>query len=166
MSSYAEICSNINYNDTAKFIKEQGQVRIPGGYKRIVFTNGCFDILHPGHLSVLQHCRNMAGAHGAVVVGINDDASCLRLKGSGRPIFDQTSRGTILINMRNVDHVVTFEEDTPINLIMAIRPDVIVKGGDYESSNVVGKDFSLISIANFDDKWSTSKIIQKIKGNI
>lgn len=163
MSSRADISSQNSYRESAKVIRDQGHIRRAGGYQRIVFTNGCFDIIHPGHLQVLQHCRDLAGPHGAVIVGINDDSSCVRLKGQGRPILDQTARGLILINMRNVDHVITFEEDTPLELIKAIKPDVIVKGGDYDPLNVVGKNIAMISIANFNDAWSTSKIIMKIK---
>jgi D-beta-D-heptose 7-phosphate kinase/D-beta-D-heptose 1-phosphate adenosyltransferase len=129
----------------------------------IVFTNGCFDILHPGHLDTLDHARSLAGLKGKVVVGINSDKSVKKLKGNSRPVFDEMTRGRMLMSLRQVDHVVVFDEDTPWLLIDALRPHVIVKGGDYDKESVVGKEVALVSIAELRSGWSTSKIIEKIR---
>lgn len=165
MSFQPDIRSNDTYTQAAQLIIEEGEKRIVGGYQRIVFTNGCFDILHPGHLQTIRHARELAGPFGAVVVGINDDQSCKRLKGDSRPFMDQNARGSLLISLRDVDHVITFEEDTPLKLIEALRPDVIVKGGDYDPLNVIGKHVSEVAIATFDGNWSTSDIVRRIKAS-
>jgi D-beta-D-heptose 7-phosphate kinase/D-beta-D-heptose 1-phosphate adenosyltransferase len=133
-----------------------------GGYERIVFTNGCFDLIHPGHISVLQKSREMAGPSGAVVVGLNDDASVSKLKGPSRPILNEYARTLILLSMRFVDHVVLFSDDTPKTLIELLHPHVIVKGGDYRSNTIVGSDLALVVISDFDPAWSTTKIIEGI----
>jgi D-beta-D-heptose 7-phosphate kinase / D-beta-D-heptose 1-phosphate adenosyltransferase len=104
---------------------------------RIGFTNGCFDILHPGHVKVLTAAR---GACDRLVVGLNSDASVKRLKGEGRPVQDQRARSEVLAALEAVDLVAIFEEDTPINLIMQIKPNVLVKGGDYTHALVVGHE--------------------------
>jgi D-beta-D-heptose 7-phosphate kinase/D-beta-D-heptose 1-phosphate adenosyltransferase len=102
---------------------------------RIVFTNGCFDIIHPGHLRVLEH----AAALGDVLfVGLNSDDSVKRLKGPGRPVQKLEARARVLCALRFVDFVVPFSEDTPLELIRALLPDVLVKGGDYRREDVVG----------------------------
>jgi len=103
----------------------------------VAFTNGVFDLLHPGHVDVLAAAR----AEGDVlVVGVNSDASVRRLKGSGRPVRNQTERTTLLAALECVDVVVVFDEDTPIEVVRALTPDVIVKGGDYAPAAVVGAD--------------------------
>jgi D-beta-D-heptose 7-phosphate kinase/D-beta-D-heptose 1-phosphate adenosyltransferase len=104
---------------------------------RIGFTNGCFDILHPGHVKVLTAAR---GACDRLVVGLNSDASVKRLKGEGRPLQDERARSEVLAALEAVDLVAIFEEDTPINLIMQIEPNVLVKGGDYTRAQVVGHE--------------------------
>ena len=104
---------------------------------RVVFTNGCFDILHRGHVELLAQCR-AAGDY--VVVGLNSDDSVRRLKGSDRPINDQLSRASILAALSFVDAVIVFEEDTPLELITLIHPDILVKGGDYKADEIVGAD--------------------------
>jgi len=105
--------------------------------QRIGFTNGCFDILHPGHVKVLTAAR---GACDRLIVGLNSDASVKRLKGEGRPVQDERARAEVLAALEAVDLVVVFEEDTPLNLITEIRPSVLVKGGDYTRTEVVGHD--------------------------
>jgi D-beta-D-heptose 7-phosphate kinase/D-beta-D-heptose 1-phosphate adenosyltransferase len=105
--------------------------------QRIGFTNGCFDILHPGHVKVLTAAR---GACDRLVVGLNSDASVKRLKGKGRPVQDERARAEVLAALEAVDLVVIFEEDTPINLITQIKPSVLVKGGDYTRDRVVGHE--------------------------
>jgi rfaE bifunctional protein nucleotidyltransferase chain/domain len=102
---------------------------------RIVFTNGCFDLLHRGHVHYLFEAREM-GDH--LVVGLNSDASVTRLKGEGRPVNDQRSRAEILASLVFVDRVILFPEDTPLNLIRSIKPDLLVKGGDYKKEEIVG----------------------------
>ncbi|MEK7728411.1 MAG: D-glycero-beta-D-manno-heptose 1-phosphate adenylyltransferase [candidate division KSB1 bacterium] len=105
--------------------------------KRVVFTNGCFDILHRGHVEYLEQAR----AHGdLLIVGLNSDDSVRRLKGEGRPIVSQEDRATILAALRCVDFVVYFEEDTPANLIAHLQPDVLVKGADYQINEIVGRE--------------------------
>ena len=134
-------------------------------YERVIFTNGCFDILHMGHLSVLAHCRELAGPKGAVVVGLNSDKSVKALKGSGRPIMNETERATMLAYLKTVDHVFIFEEETPLELIQALRPDVIVKGGDYVNQKVVGSELATVVCSNLLPDHSTTDIIQRIKEN-
>ena len=107
---------------------------------KVGFTNGCFDLLHPGHLSLLRQAR---AASDRLVVGLNSDASVRRLKGAGRPVSDEAARATVLAAVSDVDAVAIFEEDTPIKLIEAIRPDVLVKGADYTVEQIVGADFVL-----------------------
>lgn len=103
----------------------------------VVFTNGCFDLLHPGHVDILRKARDLGDR---LVVGLNSDASVHRLKGSRRPIVKQEDRGAILSALASVDLVVIFDEDTPIELIRAVRPDILVKGADYKPHEVVGKE--------------------------
>ncbi len=103
--------------------------------RRIVFTNGCFDVLHAGHVVLLEEAR----AHGDVlVVGLNSDASVRRLKGTSRPVQPLADRARVLAGLRAVDRIVAFEEDTPLQLVLALRPDVLLKGGDYEVETIVG----------------------------
>ena len=103
----------------------------------LVFTNGVFDLLHPGHIDVLVAARQLGDA---LVVGVNDDASVRRLKGPGRPIRAAAERAFVLAALEAVDAVVIFPEDTPLELIRALRPDVLVKGGDYTPDTIVGRD--------------------------
>jgi len=104
---------------------------------RVVFTNGCFDLLHPGHVS----CLSQAKAHGDIlVVGLNSDGSVRRLKGPGRPYMTQKDRALLLCSLASVDYVCVFEEDTPQRLIEMLGPDVLVKGRDYEGKEVVGAE--------------------------
>ena len=106
-----------------------------GEGKRIVFTNGCFDLLHPGHIRLLT----AAAAHGDVVlVAINDDASVRRLKGEKRPIYPAAERAEILLALRSVDYVTVFREDTPLETIQMVKPEVLVKGDEYRSVDIVG----------------------------
>lgn len=102
-----------------------------------VFTNGCFDLLHPGHVALLREAR--AQGH-YLLVAINSDASARKLKGEGRPVQDQAARAELLAAMADVDGVVVFDEETPARVIEALRPDVLVKGGDYAPDQVVGRD--------------------------
>lgn len=131
---------------------------------KIVFTNGCFDMLHPGHISLLE----TAAAFGDyLVVGLNDDKSIRNLKGPQRPIMDVESRLRILSALRVVDAVIPFSDPTPIALIQTLEPDVLVKGGDYTIDQIVGADFvksygGRVEIVPFVPGFSSSKIIDKI----
>lgn len=126
--------------------------------KQKIFTNGCFDILHIGHVELLNYCATL----GDVVVGLNSDLSVSRLKGKDRPINTVQDRKRILLNLRSVSEVIVFEEDTPLELIKYLRPDVIVKGGDYLSNEVVGSELAEIRIFKFIDGYSSTSIIKKI----
>lgn len=123
----------------------------------MVFTNGCFDILHRGHLELLQYCKTL----GKVVVGLNGDESVKRLKGEKRPISNEDDRKFLLESLLFVDEVIVFNENTPYDLIKQIKPDIIVKGGDYTIDNIVGSDICEVKIFNYVDGYSTTKIIER-----
>ncbi|NNC95955.1 MAG: D-glycero-beta-D-manno-heptose 1-phosphate adenylyltransferase [Chitinophagales bacterium] len=106
--------------------------------EKIIFTNGCFDILHVGHISLLAAAKDLGGK---LVIGLNSDSSVHTLKGEGRPINDLESRATMLASLKTVDAVISFSEETPIDLIEWIKPDFLVKGGDYLKENIVGAEF-------------------------
>jgi rfaE bifunctional protein nucleotidyltransferase chain/domain len=106
--------------------------------EKIIFTNGCFDILHEGHIHLLSECRGMGGM---VIIGLNSDASVKRLKGKERPINKQHSRAVLLSAIEFVDAVTIFNESTPEKLIHSIKPDILVKGGDWKKKDIVGADF-------------------------
>ncbi len=132
---------------------------------RIAFTNGCFDILHRGHVAYLEKARELADI---LVLGLNSDDSVRRLKGAPRPYIHQEDRSFILSRLEMVDVVTLFEEDTPLNLIKKVKPDVLVKGGDYTPAGVVGRDFvesrgGKVAIIPFVEGRSTTNIINKIK---
>ena len=123
-----------------------------------VFTNGCFDIIHPGHLKLLEYCKSI----GKVIVGLNSDESVRRLKGDKRPILNQDDRKYILESCKFVDEVIIFNESTPYDLITKIKPDIIVKGGDWKVEEVAGHDLAKVLIYKYIDGYSTTKIIQDI----
>ncbi len=104
--------------------------------KKVVFTNGCFDLLHPGHIELLRQARRLGDS---LVVAINSDDSVRRLKGPSRPILSQDERHKILIALEMVDHVCVFDQDTPLDAIVTLRPDVLVKGADWSLDNIVGR---------------------------
>jgi D-beta-D-heptose 7-phosphate kinase/D-beta-D-heptose 1-phosphate adenosyltransferase len=108
-----------------------------GAGRRVVFTNGCFDLLHAGHVALLAEAR---AAGDLLVVGVNTDATVRALKGPGRPIVPEGERAEVLAALRAVDRVVLFAEPTPLDLIVALRPDLLVKGGDYVPDTIVGRD--------------------------
>ena len=122
----------------------------------IVFTNGCFDVIHRGHLDLLKYCKSL----GRVVVGINSDKSVKRLKGKSRPINCSNDRKYLLECLSFVDEVIIFEEDTPYELIKKTKPDIIVKGGDYNPKNVVGNDLAEVRIFEIVEGYSTTLTIQ------
>ena len=123
-----------------------------------IFTNGCFDILHVGHIELLNYCASL----GDVIIGLNSDLSVTRLKGKDRPINTEQDRKRILLNFRSVSEVVIFDEDTPLELIKYLMPDVIVKGGDYLASEVIGSEVAEIRIFEFVEGYSSTLIIKKI----
>lgn len=132
---------------------------------KVVFTNGCFDILHLGHVDYLEKA---AGLGNRLVIGLNTDDSVSRFKGPERPIQDQNSRARILSSLQFVDMVVLFDEDTPLELISSLIPDVLVKGSDYLAENIVGaevvkKNGGEVKTIDFVSGYSTSRIIEKIK---
>ena len=130
--------------------------------KKVVFTNGCFDILHVGHVKYLQIAKSFGDV---LIVGLNSDASVSRLKGPTRPVNVAEDRAYLLAALEAVDFVVPFEEDTPYELIKMIAPDVLVKGGDYEGKTVVGTEFAKeLKLVDFVDGKSTTKTIEKIQG--
>ena len=154
---------NIAYKivDMAALQSRLAHWRAIGG--RIVFTNGCFDILHPGHVELLAACRDL-GDH--VILGLNSDASVRRLKGHNRPVNDQLSRAVVLAGLSFVDAVIVFEQDTPLELITQISPDTLVKGGDYKASEIIGSDIVIqkggeVRIIPLVDGYSTSSIIDR-----
>lgn len=103
--------------------------------KRIVFTNGCFDLLHRGHIYYLSNARELGDV---LVVGLNSDDSVTRLKGPGRPVNKQQARAEVLGSLAFVDYIILFDEETPLNLITRLKPDILVKGGDYKAEDIVG----------------------------
>jgi D-beta-D-heptose 1-phosphate adenylyltransferase (EC 2.7.7.-) len=136
------------------------------GEERNSFTNGCFDILHAGHADYLNKAKSLGDI---LVVGINSDASVRRIKGEKRPILPQQMRAYLLDDLKPVGYVVIFEEDTPLELIKAIKPDVLVKGADWDLDRIVGADFVLsyggrVERIAFSFDISTSKVIERILG--
>ena len=129
--------------------------------KRIVFTNGCFDLIHAGHCQYL----NEAKKHGDILIlGLNSDDSVKRLKGEDRPLNGEVDRAMVLSNLKPIDYVCIFEEDTPYNLIKALRPHVLVKGGDYIEEDIIGNDIAEKTIVlSFLEGRSTTRIIEKMK---
>ncbi len=132
-------------------------------HEKIVFTNGCFDLLHVGHVRYLQEAK----AQGSLlVVGVNSDASVKRLKGPTRPIQNENDRAEILAALKAVDFTIIFTEDTPEKLIHSVHPDVLVKGGDWKIEQIVGAEFVLsyggeVKSLQFVEGRSTTKIIEK-----
>lgn len=133
--------------------------------KKIVFTNGCFDILHKGHVVYLNEARKLGDA---LIIGLNSDTSVRRLKGSSRPVNSEADRKYILDNLSCVDCVEIFSEDTPIDIIEEILPSILVKGGDWKPEEIVGSSVVLsnggeVRSLQFVDGYSTTNVIEKIK---
>lgn len=131
----------------------------------IVFTNGCFDLLHYGHVDYLTKASDLGDV---LIVGLNTDASVQRIKGPSRPVSDEKSRAMLLASMQMVHAVVLFNEETPLDLIRLVQPDVLIKGADYTAENIVGYDIvqskgGIIKTIDFVEGYSTSNIIDKIR---
>jgi len=132
---------------------------------KLVFTNGCFDILHRGHIVYLNKAKSLGDL---LIVGLNSDNSVKKLKGSNRPYNNENDRAFVLDNLKAVDYIILFSEDTPYNLIKDVKPDYLVKGGDWKEEEIVGSEIvkeyggKVISLKYIDD-YSTTSLINKIK---
>jgi D-beta-D-heptose 7-phosphate kinase/D-beta-D-heptose 1-phosphate adenosyltransferase len=163
-----EYISSIHKSSSDSHIKSFNQIeKISQKYKdsdkKVVFTNGCFDILHIGHVKYLEIAKSFGDV---LILGLNADSSVKRLKGESRPINSEYDRAYILAALECVDYVVVFEEDTPYELIKAVKPNILVKGGDYEGKEVVGSDIAdELRLVEFVDGKSTTNIIKKINSN-
>ncbi|MBE2189371.1 MAG: D-glycero-beta-D-manno-heptose 1-phosphate adenylyltransferase [Desulfobulbaceae bacterium] len=145
--------------ELAKILQEKSEQG-----KKIVFTNGCFDILHAGHVKYLEQSKQMGDV---LVIGLNSDDSVRRLKGDSRPVNNQIDRAIVLSALRAVDYVCYFEEDTPLELIMKLKPNIITKGGDYTIKDVVGGEFVInnggeVVIIELVPGKSTTSTIQRL----
>ena len=160
--------SSLNKSNSSSHIKSFEEIKILAKKlhdkgKKIIFTNGCFDILHAGHVKYLEEAKSYGDI---LILGLNADSSVRKLKGPTRPINNQDDRAYILASLESVDYVVIFEEETPYELIKLIQPHVLVKGGDYEGKDVVGQDIAQeLRLVQFVNGKSTSKIIQRIQNN-
>ena len=133
--------------------------------KKVVFTNGCFDLLHIGHVRYLEQAKSLGDI---LIVGINSDLSVQKLKGPTRPIQNENDRAEILASLKAVDHTVIFTEETPLRLIQQVKPDLLVKGGDWKPDQIVGSDFVManggqVKSLQFIEGRSTTSIIEKSK---
>ena len=168
LNEIIEYESSLNKSTSDEHIKTWDEIssiisELKNNDKKIVFTNGCFDILHIGHVKYLEKAKNFGDI---LILGLNSDDSTHRLKGKNRPINSQDDRAYILASLEVVDYVVIFNEDTPLDLIKLIKPDVLVKGGDYEGKEVVGQDIAKeLKLVQFIDAKSTSKTIKKIRNS-
>lgn len=129
--------------------------------KKIVFTNGCFDIIHRGHVEYLQKAKELGDL---LILGLNSDLSVKRLKGENRPINKEKDRAIVLAALECIDYITIFEEDTPLELIKIVKPDILAKGGDYKIENIAGREYAKETILiDFIDGYSTSNIIKIIE---
>lgn len=158
--------SSLNRSSSEEHIKTLDEIssivqELRNKGKKIIFTNGCFDILHIGHVKYLEKAKKFGDI---LILGLNSDKSVRVLKGKNRPINSQDDRAFILASLEVVDYVVIFGDDTPLDLIKLIKPDVLVKGGDYEGKEIVGQEIAKeVKLVKFIDGISTSKIIQKVQ---
>tara|TARA_B100000780_G_scaffold55304_1_gene34759 strand:- start:717 stop:1208 length:492 start_codon:yes stop_codon:yes gene_type:complete len=163
MSHLKDINSKIYNLDTLTTQVEQWK---KSGNK-IVFTNGCFDIIHRGHIEVLASTADLGNK---LIIGLNSDQSIQNIKGEGRPIIDEQSRAILLAALSFVDAIILFSQDTPLKLIGALLPNVLAKGGDYEIENIVGHEIvqqngGKVKLVPFIDGYSSTSIIKKIKNS-
>ncbi len=166
LNEIIEYESSLNKSSSNKHIKSIEQITIISAElksrgKKIIFTNGCFDVLHMGHVKYLEISKNYGDI---LIVGINSDLSVKKLKGPSRPINSQIDRAYILAALEVVDYVVVFDKDTPYELIKAIRPNTLIKGGDYKNKNVIGQDIvDELKIVDFIEGKSTTNTIKQIQ---
>ena len=157
MDNYSILKSKLTTVEEFKTLNTEG--------KKVVFTNGCFDILHRGHVEYLSKASDCGDI---LVLGLNTDASVKRLKGENRPVNDEISRAIVLSGLFSIDHIVLFDEDTPYELIKSVQPDVLVKGADYNPEDIVGYDIvkakggEVVTIS-FVEGFSTTSTIEKMK---
>ena len=159
--------ATISPDDKIMSWQQAREWRVGRASQRIVFTNGVFDLLHPGHVDVLLAARREGDA---LIVGLNSDQSVRRLKGPTRPVREQMARAYVVAALESVDAVVVFEQDTPLELIRLLQPDVLVKGGDYEEGTVVGatdvrERGGRVVIVPLTPGHSTTSILQTLRGN-
>ncbi|MEQ8550840.1 MAG: D-glycero-beta-D-manno-heptose 1-phosphate adenylyltransferase [Cyclobacteriaceae bacterium] len=158
MSTKHKICCSEEINERILPWRKEGDI--------IVFTNGCFDLLHLGHIDYLEKAKQLGDR---LIVGVNSDESVTELKGEGRPINKAFARLRMLAALEFVDMVISFSEATPSSLIMEVKPDILVKGKDYEIGNIVGADFVMqnggrVVTIELIEGYSTTEIIKKING--
>ena len=156
-SAEAKLLSSIQIQEQVSLWRRQGL--------KVGFANGCFDLLHPGHISLLAHAKS---ACDRLIVALNSDTSIKRLKGSGRPIQNQAARATVIASLETVDSVVLFSDETPIDLIRAVKPDILVKGADYKATDVIGSDLiqswgGKVLLAPLIEGHSTTNTVKKVE---
>ncbi len=150
---------SINATELSQIIKEYKALG-----RKVVMTNGCFDLLHRGHVEYLEKSKSLGDI---LVVAVNSDASVKRLKGESRPINKAEDRAAVLAGLSSVDHIIIFEEDTPLNLVKKLLPDILAKGGDYKLEEIIGakevkNNGGEVTIIDFLEGFSASSIIHKI----
>jgi len=166
LNEIIEYESSLNKSTSDEHIKTLDEIttlssELQARGKKIIFTNGCFDLLHAGHVRYLETAKSFGDV---LILGLNSDRSVTALKGEGRPVNTQLDRAYILAALEAVDYVVVFDEETPYDLIKAVRPHVLVKGGDYEGKDVVGQDIAgELKLVQFVDGKSTTRTIEKIQ---
>ena len=166
MNEIIEYESSLNKSNSYEHIKSWAEIssivgELKNKGKKIIFTNGCFDILHIGHVKYLEKAKKYGDV---LILGLNSDKSVKKLKGKNRPINSQSDRAYILASLEVVDYLVIFEDNTPLKLIKMIKPDVLVKGGDYKGKKVIGQNIAKeLKLIDFTDDKSTSNTIRKIK---
>ena len=166
LNEIIEYESSLNKSNSDEHIKTWDEIfsiisELKNKDRKIIFTNGCFDILHIGHIKYLEKAKSFGDV---LIVGINSDDSIRRIKGKNRPINTQNDRAYILASLEVIDYLVIFDEDTPFELINLIKPDILVKGGDYEGKEVVGQDISKeLKLVKFINGKSTTKTIERIQ---
>ena len=148
----------------SKIISTGRWQELRGQFRKVVFTNGCFDVLHRGHVTYLAQARDLGDC---LVVGLNSDTSVKRLKGESRPVNNEKDRAFVLAALSSISYIILFEEDTPKELIERVQPDILVKGGDYQIKNIVGADFvqkngGQVLTIPFVDGYSSTKTIQAL----
>ncbi len=148
------------FADRQALVSELEKLRAQRPFLKMVFTNGCFDILHVGHVRYLREAAKLGDI---LVVGINTDESVSRLK-PGRPVNGEKERAELLASLEMVDYAVLFQEETPYELIKSIRPDVLVKGGDWKKEEIAGSDIVPVTLSlKYENGFSTTEIIRKIR---